>query len=162
MHVAVSGLALNFLRDPQAMVDEMARVTRPGGIVAAYVWDYAGDMEVLRRFWDVVVEINPQDAAFDKGARFPMCQPEPLQELFEAAGLNAVSLRAIDVQAVFRDFDDYWSPFLGGIGPAPAYLASVDEAIRERIRQLLQARLASNSSGAIALRAKAWAVAGAV
>ena len=158
----VSGLVLNFVSDPQAMATEMVRVTRPGGTVGAYVWDYGGGMQMLRHFWDVAVQINPHDSKLDQAERFPICQPEPLETLFREIGLNSVSVRAIDVATVFRDFDDYWTPFLGKQGAAPTYLASLDAVARDRIRDTLKARIATAADGSIALTARAWAVQGKV
>ena len=158
----VSGLVLNFVPDAMAMTAEMTRVTRPGGRVAAYVWDYSGGMQMMRHFWDVAVEMNPKDAALDQAERFPICQPEPLEALFRDAGLTAVAVRAIDVPTVFRDFDDYWLPFLGKQGAAPTYLGSLDSEIREQIRATLQACLVSSTDGSIHLTARVWAVQGVV
>jgi len=158
----VSGLVLNFVTDPQAMAAEMVRVTRPGGTVAAYVWDYRGGMQMMRHFWDVAMQINPQDSSVDQAQRFPLCQPEPLEMLFRGVGLSSVSVRAIDVATVFQDFDDYWTPFLGKQGAAPTYLAGLDAATRDRIRDTLKARLVAAADGSIALTARAWAVQGKV
>jgi SAM-dependent methyltransferase len=158
----VSGLVLNFVSDPKVMAAEMVRVTRPGGIVAAYVWDYAGGMQIMRHFWDAAVELNPHDSKLDQAERFPICQPEPLERLFQDAGLEAVSIRPIDIVTVFRDFDDYWNPFLGRQGAAPTYLASLETAARGRIREALRARLPTAADGSIRLRARAWGVRGAV
>lgn len=158
--VTVSGLVLNFVPDYEAMAREMVRVTKPGGKVAAYVWDYAGGMEVMRQFWDAAIEVTPGDAKLDQGTRFPICRPESLEALFQSVGLSQVSARPIDISAVFQDFDDYWTPFLGKIGSAPTYLASVDEETRERIRQVLQTRIVPEQDGTIALGIRAWAVQG--
>jgi SAM-dependent methyltransferase len=160
--VTVSGLVLNFVSDPKAMAAEMLRVTRPGGIAAAYVWDYAGGMQMMRHFWDVAVELNPHDSKLDQAERFPICQPKPLERLFQEAGLEAVAVRAIDIVTTFRDFDDYWNPFLGKQGAAPTYLARLDAAAQERIREALKARLPTAADGSIHLRARAWAVQGTV
>lgn len=92
-----SGLVLNFVPDPDAMAGEMARVTRPGGRVAAYVWDYAGGMQMIRHLWHVAIELNRGDSKLDQAERFPLCQPEPLEQLFRRAGLISVSVCAIDV-----------------------------------------------------------------
>jgi SAM-dependent methyltransferase len=162
LDVTVSGLVLNFVRDHDSMVREMARVTRPGGSVAAYVWDYADGMQMMRRFWDAAGAVSPHDARLDQAERFPLCQPGPLQALFDNMGLEAVTVRAIEVPTVFRNFDDYWEPFLGRTGAAPTYLASVGGDVRERIRLYLEARLASTPDGPIALTARAWAVRGVV
>ncbi len=154
----LSGLVLNFVSDPQAMATEMVRVTRPGGTVGAYVWDYGGGMQMLRHFWDAAVQVNPHDSKLDQAERFPTCQPEPLETLFRKICLNSVSVRAIDVATVFRNFDDYWTPFLGKQGAAPTYLAGLDDAARNRIRDTLKARIATSADRSIALTARAWAV----
>ena len=159
---AVSGLVLNFVPNSRAMVAEMARVTRPGGQVAAYVWDYSGGMQMMRLFWDAATQVDPQAAASDQAERFPICQPEPLKRLFQEAGLNSVDVRAIDVPTVFRDFDDYWTPFLGKQGSAPTYLASKDGETRDRIREMLRERLETAPGSSIHLTARAWGVRGVV
>jgi SAM-dependent methyltransferase len=159
---AVSGLVLNFVPDALAMTREMVRVTRPKGQVAAYVWDYSGGMQMMRHFWDVAVQVDPRAAALDQGERFPLCQPDPLKKLFQDAGLTALTVRAIDIATTFRDFDDYWMPFLGKQGSAPTYLASVSSAVRDQIRERLKARLVSAADGTIHLTARAWAVSGVV
>jgi trans-aconitate methyltransferase len=156
----VSGLVLNFVPDHKAMANEMARVTRPGGKVAAYVWDYGHGMEMMRHFWDAAIAISPNDSKLDQAERFPICQPEPLQKLFRDVGLRSVSSRSIEVPTVFQNFDDYWSPFLGKQGAAPTYLASLDETTCEKIRALLESRLVPSPDGTIVLRARAWAVQG--
>ena len=140
----------------------MARVTKPGGRVALYVWDYGRGMEMMRQFWDAAIRVSPNDSKLDQAERFPICEPEPLGALFRDIGLSSISCRAIDIATVFRDFDDFWSPFLGKQGAAPTYLASVDEATRERIRALLQSRLVPSANGKIALTARAWVVQGIV
>lgn len=160
--VTVAGLVLNFVRHHAAAVREMARVTKPGGLVAAYVWDYAGGMQMMRHFWEAAIAVSPHDAQFDQAERFPLCQPGPLQTLFESAQLRSVRVRAIDTPTVFETFDDYWRPFLGQTGAAPTYLASVSDEIREQIRRQLQLRLAPTPAGPIKLTARAWAVQGVV
>lgn len=159
---SVSGLVLNFVPQPELMASEMARVTKSGGTVALYVWDYAGEMQLLRHFFDAAIALNPAALTEDEGLRFPICQPEPLQKLFAEAGLQSVESRPIDVPTVFRDFDDYWSPFLGGQGPAPAYTMSLSEEDRAALREYLRAHLPFASDGSIPLVARAWAVRGLV
>jgi len=149
---AVSGLVLNFVPDPAAALAEMRRVVRPGGCIAAYVWDYAGKMELMRYFWDAAQELDPAAARLDEGIRFPLCNPEPLSRLFGG------EVRGIEVPTPFASFDDYWQPFLGGQGPAPAYAMSLDEGKRNRLRDRLRERLPARSDGSIALTARAWAV----
>jgi len=157
----VSGLMLNFVPDPPRAAMEMARVTRSGGEVALYVWDYAGKMELMRHFWDAAAALDPRGAELDEGKRFPICRPEALRQVFEANGmLRDIETRAIDVPTTFRDFDDYWTPFLGGQGPAPGYCASLPEDQRARLRERLRAALPMLADGSIRLTARAWAVRG--
>jgi SAM-dependent methyltransferase len=157
---AVSGLVINFVPTPNRAVTEMARVVQPGGTVAAYVWDYAGEMQLMRHFWDAAVALDPAIADLDEGRRFPLCRPEPLGALFREAGLREVEVRAIDVPTHFHDFDDYWSPFLGGQGPAPTYAMSLSEERRAALRERLRAGLSFEADGSIRLFARAWAVRG--
>ncbi len=157
---AVSGLVLNFVLDPARAVAEMARVARAGAAVALYVWDYAGQMQLMRYFWDAAAALDPAARELDEGRRFPICRPDALIPLFHAADLHDVSARAIDVPTDFRDFDDYWSPFLGGQGPAPAYVMSLTPARRDAQRERLRAALPIASDGSIHLIARAWAVRG--
>jgi SAM-dependent methyltransferase len=156
----VSGLVLNFVPDKPRAAAEMARVVRPGGEVALYVWDYSGRMELMRRFWDAATDLDPRAREFDEGPLSPICRPEPLQKLFDEAGLRDVATRSIDVPTVFRDFDDYWTPFLGGQAPAPAYCMSLDEEARAALRERLRASLPAAPDGSIHLIARAWAVRG--
>jgi SAM-dependent methyltransferase len=156
----VSGLLLNFVPQPERAVAEMARVARDGGTIASYVWDYAGRMELMRHFWDAAVALDPGARDLDEGRRFPLCQPGPLAALLRDAGLAAVATRAIEVPTVFRDLDDYWSPFLGGQGPAPGYVASLGEERREALREQIRSRLPVRADGSIHLVARAWAVRG--
>src|SRR5215211_7866784 len=141
-------------------VAEMAGVKRPGGIVAAYVWDYAEGMRLMRHFWDAADALDPKAKELDEGQRCWLCNPEPLSRLFLSAGLEDVEVRAIEVPTYFRDFDDYWSPFLGGQGPAPSYAMSLSEERRAELRERIQAGLPVALDGAIHLIARAWAVRG--
>jgi ubiquinone/menaquinone biosynthesis C-methylase UbiE len=155
-----SSLVLNFLPDQARGVAEMRRVVRPGGVVAGYVWDYAGEMQLMRRFWDAAVELDPRAAELDEGQRMTACTAPELQALFSSAGLKAVETRAIDVPTVFADFDDYWSPFEGGQGPAPAYCVSLPADRRAALRERLRETLPTGPDGSVRLMARAWAVRG--
>ena len=156
----VSGLVLNFVSEPPAAVAEMARVARPGGTVGAYVWDYAEGMQLMRYFWDVAADVDPAARDLDEGARFPMCRPDGLRALFTDAGLADVVVEAVDIPTRFRDFDDYWSPFLGGQGAAPAYAMTLTEDVRGQLRDRLREALPHAGDGSITLTARAWAVRG--
>ncbi|HEX5158489.1 MAG TPA: class I SAM-dependent methyltransferase [Ktedonobacterales bacterium] len=158
--VAVSGLALNFVPQPEKAASELARVVHPGGRIGIYVWDYSGSMHLMRYFWDAAVALDPAARPLDEGSRFPLCAPDPLSQLFTGAGLQHVETRAIDVPTAFRDFDDYWTPFLGGQGPASVYVMSLDGQRRTQLRESLRSRLPIADDGAIPLTARAWAVKG--
>jgi hypothetical protein len=119
-------------------------------------------MELIRWFWDVARELDPVAEALDEAVRFPGCTPEALTWRFAAAGFLDIEATAIEVPTAFRDFDDYWSPFLGGQGPAPAYAMSLEESARERLRAALQERIPTHPDGSIELVARAWAVRGIV
>lgn len=155
---AVSGLVLNFVPDPVAMLAEMGRVTRAGGSVGIYVWDYGDGMELMRHFWEAAIEQRPSVAAAAETRRFGLCKPEPLRAMFEAAGLGRIDVEPIDIPTVFRDFDDYWRPFLMSTGPAPQYLMSLSEADRSDLCERIRARLPVAADGSIPLSARAWAV----
>jgi hypothetical protein len=131
-------------------------------VVAAYLWDYAGEMKFMRHFWDAAVALDPAARDFDQGALYLICKPGPLEALFRSAGIEEVEVRAIDVPTVFRDFDDLWSPFLGGTGPAPGYVASLSEERRAALRERIRADLPIAADGSIPLVARAWAVRGMV
>ena len=158
--VVVSGLVLNFVADQPGALTEMSRVVRPSGTIAAYVWDYAGGMQLMRHFWDAALELFDAATSADEATRFPVCSPDGLTELWTTSGLTEVRTTAIDVPTVFRDFDDYWTPFLSGQAPAPAFAMSLSEDDRERLRERIRARLPIADDGTIALTARAWAVRG--
>lgn len=155
---AVSGLVLNFLRNPERMVEEMIRVVRPGGTVGWYVWDYLDGMEFLRYFWDAAIGLDPAADELDEGARFPLCRPDELRTLAVTAGLGSVLVRPINIPTRFLNFDDYWTPFLGGQGPAPMYVAGLSSEQRLELRERLRSTLPLEDDSGIDLRARAWAV----
>lgn len=158
--VVVSGLVLNFVPSLPAALSEMRRVTADGGIVAAYVWDYADGMEIIRYFWDAAASLDPAAARLHEGTRFPVCEPSALRAAFEDAGLTGVGTTSLDVIAEFAGFDDYWRPFLGGQGPAPAYAMSLSEERRAKLRRRLKSALPPAAGEPISLRTRAWAVRG--
>ena len=157
---AISGLVLNFVPEPAKMISEMARIVNGDGVVAVYVWDYADKMQLMRHFWDAAIALDPAVADLDESPRFPICNPNALRELFLSSGLNQVETRAIDVDTHFKDFDDYWNPFLGGQGPAPTYAMSLSEEKRVQLRERIRAGLPFAADGSIPLIARAWAVKG--
>ncbi|MGW5745933.1 class I SAM-dependent methyltransferase [Amycolatopsis sp. NPDC003861] len=159
--VVVSGLVLNFVPEPDRAAAEIARVTAPGALAAVYLWDLAEGMQLIRRFWDAAAELDPTTVAeLDEGRKHTLCHPEPLGRLWTDAGFTAVSVGEITIPTVFADFADYWHPFLGAQGPAPSYLTTLPEPHRDRLRELLRARLPTESDGSIPLTARAWVVSG--
>jgi SAM-dependent methyltransferase len=158
--VAVSALVLNFVPDLNAALAEARRVLSPGGVVAGYVWDYAEGMQLLRRFWDAAVVVDPAARTLDEAVRFGIAAPEPLAAAFTAAGPSAVEVRPIEVPTVFADFDDLWKPFLGGTGPASAFAAALAEPARSALRERLRSSVEAEPDGTIRLVARAWAVRG--
>jgi SAM-dependent methyltransferase len=156
----VSGLVLNHVPEPEKAVAGMRERLRPGGCVAAYVWDYAGRMEFLRVFWDEAAALDPAAAELDQGRRFPLCQPAALTALFRSAGLDRVETCALEQWVEFEDFADYWDPFLAGTGPAPAYVCALEPGRREQLRERLRRRLQPEAGERIRLFARAWGVRG--
>lgn len=157
----VAALVLNFVTDRERALGEMRRVARPGATVGGYLWDYrGGGMQMLLRFWDAAIELDPAAATLAEQSRFEVCAPEPLRALFAGAGLTGVTIEPIVVPTVFADSDDYWNPFLLGQGPAPSYVATLPEDHRAALRERLRAMLTPEGDGAIRLTARAWAVRG--
>ncbi len=149
---ALSQLVVNFMRDADAGVGEMRRVTRPAGVVASCVWDYADGMTMLRAFWDAALELDP--ASPDERMMRYSSHAE-LGELWRRVGLSDVETGALVVEASYDDYDDYWLPFTAGIGPAGAYCVSLDDEQRERLR-LAVFRHLGEPDGAFTLTARAW------
>ena len=156
----VSGLVLNFVPQPKEAIVEMLRVTKPGGRIGIFLWDYAEGMQMLRYFWDAAVELNNNANQLDEGIRFPLCQKGQLESLIREVGLKQVESITIEVETVFQNFDDYWQPFLGSVGPAPSYTMSLNEKDRQRLEDRLRNALPIDDSGSISLIARAWAVKG--
>jgi SAM-dependent methyltransferase len=158
----VAGLVLNFLPAPVDGLQTMAARARRGGAVGAYVFDYADGMQMMRVFWDAAVTLDPAAGELDEGRRFPVCRRASMLEVFQQAGLSGIRVQALEVATVFRDFDDYWEPFLGGQGPAPGYAMSLSPGRRAELRELVRSRLPISPDGAISLSARVWAAMGLV
>jgi ubiquinone/menaquinone biosynthesis C-methylase UbiE len=156
---ALAQLVVNFMSDAPAGVREMCRVTRSGGTVAAAVWDYAGQMTVLRRFWDAVVALDPTAADLDEGRSMPYCTPEELQALWIDAGLEQVKIASVVVTAGYEGFEDLWEPLEFGVAPSGAYVASLSPDQRSALKDEFQQRLGAGSEP-FRLGARAWLAAG--
>ena len=154
----VSALVLNFVPDPARAAGELVRVARPGAVIGAYLWDSGDGMQMLRQFWDAAATVDPRATQLDERPRFPLCAEGALADLFRSAGLPDVAEKAITVPTHFRDFDELWRPFLGGQGPAPSYLRTLESRGQEAVREQLRSQLPIEPDGAIRLTARAWAV----
>src|SRR4051794_9689698 len=156
---ALAQLVVNFMSDAPAGVREMRRVTRPGGVVAAAVWDYAGEMTLLRRFWDAAVALDPAAAERDEGRSMPYCSPTELEALWRDAGLEDVAVSELVVDAGYTGYDDLWAPLEAGVAPSGAYVVSLPPDRRAALREELRRRLGAGGAP-FRLTARAWAVAG--
>lgn len=157
----VAGLVLHHLPDPAPAVVEMARAARPGGAVGAYVWDIRGEMQRSKYFWAAVAATDAAAASLDPRPHFQTCEPEPLADLFRAAGLDDVVVDAIDLPMAFRDLDDYWLPYtMVGQAAAQRYASSLAADRQAALREQLRATLPVAADGSLRLIDRAWAVRG--
>ena len=156
-----SQLVLNFVDDAPAAVREMARVTRPGGVIAGCVWDYSGEMQMLRAFWDAAQEVDPAGAAAHDEARMRWSREGELVELWERIGLLRIRSASLRARGRYADFDDLWASFLGGVGPAGVFTVGLGEDDRAALRGALARRVGAGDQP-FELTARAWAVVGTV
>jgi SAM-dependent methyltransferase len=153
-------LVLNFVPDHVKAVGEMRRVTRPGGVVSACVWDYDSGMQMLRFFWDEVVALDPAMAPKDE-RHMKLCREGQLGELWRRAGLADVREQSLTIEQAFASFHDYWEPFLKGAGPGGAYVVSLAEERRKQLEARLRERLlGGRQDSPFTLQARAWCVRG--
>ncbi|MCW2952165.1 MAG: class SAM-dependent methyltransferase [Conexibacter sp.] len=155
---ALAQLVVNFMTDPRAGVRELQRVTRPGGTVAAAVWDYAGEMTLLRRFWDAAVALDPSAGDRDEGS-MPFCTPDELAGLWSTAGLADVRVSPVVVSARYDDFEDLWRPLELGVAPSGAYAASLSREQQIDLKAELRRRLGVGQEP-FRLTARAWIATG--
>jgi SAM-dependent methyltransferase len=161
--VTTSLLVLNFIPEPGKAMAELRRVTRPGGTIAAAVWDYGEGMQMLRIFWDTAVALDPSAEQLDE-KHMPLCRAGELARLFRNAGLEDVQEQPLEVTLRFSSFGDYWDPFREAQGPAGAYVAGLSEEKKSALRDRLRALLLKNSKSGegFSLRARVWAARGTV
>jgi SAM-dependent methyltransferase len=153
---ALSQLVVNFMSDAQRGVGEMKRVVRQGGTVAGSTWDYAGEMTMLRAYWDAAREVAPDEAArADEGITMRYSNLAELTDLWRKVGLDDIDGGELWVSAAYEDFDDLWAPFPSGIGPAGAFCAALEPEHQEALRTAFARRL-GDPSGPFDLRARAW------
>jgi len=159
---AVSLLVFNFIPDPKRALSELRRVTKPGAILSAAVWDYGAGMRMLRTFWDAVVGIDPVAEKLDE-KHMPLCRAGELSVLWRQGGLEKIREQPIDVRMTFETFADYWEPFLLGQGPAGAYVRGLDRNKLQTLRGEVKRRLSlSDEDTPFVLPARVWAVRGAL
>ncbi len=159
--VTLSQLVVNFMADAEAGVREMARVTREGGTVVSAVWDYGGEMMLLRAFWAAAREVDEDGAAADEAEVMQWCGEGDLAELWERVGLADVRFGALTVRAAYDGFEDLWWPLPTGVGPAGAYTKSLDDERRAALHDALRRRLGVGDEP-FELTARAWAAVGTV
>ncbi len=149
-------LVVHFMSDPVVGLTEMSRVTRPGGVVAACVWDHAGGTGPLGLFWQAARELDPD---VDDESRLPGVREGHLAELFAAAGLRDVEATTVVASVEYQTFDEWWEPFTGGAGPAGAYVVGLDPERRNELREACRRQL---PAGSFVVTATAWASRGTV
>jgi len=154
----MSMLVINFIADHDKALAEMRRVTRPGGVVSSCVWDYGDGMESLRIFWDEAVALDPAAEPKHEG-NMKLTREGQLGALWKKMGLVNVREAPLVIEQAFKSFDDYWGPFLKGVGPGGAYAVSLPEERRRQLESRLRNRFGDN---AFVLKARAWCARGEV
>ncbi len=160
--VAVSGLYLHSVPDEPAAFLAMTRAVKPKGWVGLYVWDPGSKMQMIRKFWDAAVELDPAAQKLHETMFSPMCRLGALMDLFARADFGTIFSRAIDVPTEFGSFEELWFLFMNGAAPAPRYCQSLDPEKRARLCEKLRRTTGTRADGSIHLVARAWAVAGQV
>jgi len=159
---SLSLLAFNFIPDAVKALLELCRVTESGGLIAAAIWDYGGEMRMLRAFWDAAASIDDRARKLDE-SHMALCRSGELAQLWKSVGLTDVLEQPLDIEMQFDSFQDYWHPFLLGQGPAGAYAGSLDSTALQQLRSELRNRLSvSRDDVSFVLPARAWAVRGIV
>jgi ubiquinone/menaquinone biosynthesis C-methylase UbiE len=158
--VIAAGLVFNFVKDAPLAFGEMRRVTVPGSCVAGYVWDFAGEMQVVRRFWDAAIAVDGAAALADQAAIFPFCKPEQLRQLFIDSGLRNVGVQPISATARFPDFATYWCALMAEDWTGGRFVSALPEIDRQAIRKRLYESLPLQDDGSFVLTARAWAARG--
>ncbi len=156
---ALSQLVMHFVSDPDDVIRELCRVVRPRGTVAACVWDFEKEMEMLRAFWDAALSVDPD--APDQARMLRFGRPREIADLLVAGGLTDIQEATLDVTASYSAFDELWDGFLSGIGPAGSYCVALGDGARAAVREEMFVRLGS-PTGSFDLRAVALSASGRV
>lgn len=131
---ALALLVLHFVPEPDKAVAEMRRVARPGGVVAAVVWDHLGGMPGMRMMVDTVAALSEGGRQLRQRYCFqPMMQPNEMKQVFDQQGLLDVTQTELMVRMDYQDFDDYWAPIAAGEGPLGKYMVTLDAVERARM-----------------------------
>jgi SAM-dependent methyltransferase len=161
-HASLSLLVFNFIPDARKALREVIRVTAPGGVVAAAVWEYGAGMRMLRVFWDAAVALDPAAAQADE-RKMPLCRQGELSRLWNEGGLTGIEERPLDITMRFDSFADYWDAFLLGQGPAGSYARKLPDDRKRALRAEAARRLAlTDERSPFSLPGRAWAVRGLV
>lgn len=159
--IVISGLVLHFLADPSLALREMARVVRPGGTVAGYIWALANEHQFTRPFWRAALDLDPSSMDWDPLRTHPLNDLERLSSLFAETSLDPVSTATLTVPVIYRDFDDYWLPcLLDGTTPIQRYVHSLPVDQQVRLRERLRAELPVEPDGSIPLLGILWVARG--
>jgi ubiquinone/menaquinone biosynthesis C-methylase UbiE len=159
--LALAQLVVNFMKDAHAGLGEMVRVTCTGGHVSAATWDYGGEMTFLRKFWDAAITLDPAAAALDEAVTMSYCTSNELRDLFESAGLAAVTVGTASPRASYANLDDLWTPITSGIGPSGVYARSLDPVRQAALREEYGRQLGVGDAP-FELSARAWLISGEV
>jgi SAM-dependent methyltransferase len=158
--VVLAQLVLDLVEDPRHAIAEMRRVLRPGGVIAACVWDYPGEMTMLRAFWDAATALDPLAAtALDEGRRMRLCRCGELGQLWRSQGIEGVEEAELVASVRYADFEALWSPFQAGIEPGGAYCRALDSQDQAALHEECWRGLGS-PIGPFYLSARAWFVLG--
>ena len=161
--VATAALVLNFIPEREKAVHEMARVVRSDGTAAAYVWDFAGRRNVTQHLWDAIAATDPDAGQVRQNTlQASSSNPDTLAEIFRQAGLSNVETHALDIEAEFENFDDYWVSNTSFTSPAGLYCRALSDRQRDRLQAKLKDILPTDRAGGIRFAARAWAVRGRV
>jgi len=157
---SLSLLVFNFIPDPKQALLEVRRVTKSAGCIAAAVWDYGRDMQMLRVFWDAAVALDSAAEKLDE-KHMPLCRSGELSQLWRQAALERIEERPLDISMKFESFRDLWDPFLLGQGPAGAYVAKLPRDRWPRLAEEVKRRLMLvRDSAPFTLKGRVWAVRG--